>query len=155
MYLQETSSYDSILKLKTLEECIWDAQITRNRLAKEINDILAQQKDSFMKIRVIGKAREDCNTVQAFLIAEKKRVEILKKKREKLWTSLAARREAMEHGREYQRSGEKHLEEARPKLAECQTTLASTLQAIAGQQRRIVTDLQAIYPVEPVCSNFD
>lgn len=148
--MKKTSSYDSLMRLRTLEECIWDAELTRVKLSKNIEVILDRERESIQSTRKVGQARDDLQTVQGFLKTEKQRLESAIKQRDRLRESLEARRLEVAKASQHRKSTEKHLIDARVKLAECKETLKSTIEGITGQQRRIITELQKIYPIEPV-----
>ena len=150
--MKDTSSYDSLMKLRTLEECIWDAELTRVKLSKNIETILDREKESTHSARKVGQARDDLQTVHGYLETESKRLESVLKKRNRLRESLEARRLEVSKASEHRKSTESHLVDARVKLAECEETLKSTVEGISGQQRRVITELQKIYAIEPVSS---
>ncbi|KAI5811113.1 UV radiation resistance protein and autophagy-related subunit 14-domain-containing protein [Peziza echinospora] len=148
--LKDTSSYDSLMKLKNLEECIWDAQITRDKLSRSIETILEREKPNIDAIRLVGKAKDDLQRAQTYLSLEKSRFENVVRQRDQLQESLDARKDAVAKGIEQRKNTEKHLVEAKIKLVECKEMLKSTAEGITGQQRRVITELQKIYPIEPI-----
>ncbi|RPB25845.1 hypothetical protein L211DRAFT_821722 [Terfezia boudieri ATCC MYA-4762] len=148
--LKETSSYESLMKLRTLEECIWDAELTRVKLSKSIEAILNREKNSIHSARKVGQARDDLQTVHGYLKTERQRLESAVENRDRLRESLEARRLEVAKASEHRKSTEKHLVDARLKLAECKEMLKLTVEGISGQQRRIITELQKIYAIEPI-----
>jgi len=138
------------MKLKNLEECIWDAQITRDKLSRSIETILEREKPHIDAIRLVGKAKDDLQRAQTYLLMEKSRFENIVRQRDQLQESLDARKDAVARGIEQRKNTEKHLVEAKIKLVECKEMLKSTAEGITGQQRRVITELQKIYPIEPV-----
>lgn len=148
--MKDTSSYDSLMKLRTLEECISDAELTRVKLSKNIETVLDREKESTHSTRKVGQGRDDLQTVCGYLRIEQQRLESAIENRDRLRESLEARRLEVAKASELRKSTEKHLVDARVKLAECKETLKSTVEGISGQQRRIITELQKIYAIEPV-----
>lgn len=55
----------------------------------------------------------------------------------------------MAAGREAQEQGASYLTSAEEPLARCRLSLSSTREAIAAQQKRILTDLLSIFPITP------
>lgn len=147
---QPTASYDAIMKANALEDCIQDAEKTTAQISKQINDILERESRPMSLIRETAQARESQKTIRQYLVSERKRLDAAVRHRASLKQSLAARREAMSIGRENQRTGEKYLQEAATKLERCRRDLAETRVGLEGQRRRIIGELQVIYPVESV-----
>lgn len=148
--LKDTSSYDSLMRLKTLEDCIWDAEATRKKVSKIIETILEREQDSINAVRKVGQASDDLKRTQGYLSMENYLLGSAVKKRDKLRQSLEARRIEVAKASEHMRSTEKHLVEAKVKLAESKELLKRTNEGIMGQQRRILTELQTIYSIDPV-----
>ncbi|KAF8460481.1 UV radiation resistance protein and autophagy-related subunit 14-domain-containing protein [Kalaharituber pfeilii] len=148
--LKDTSSYDSLMKLKTLEECIWDAEFTREKLSRNIENTLNREKDTIHTVRRVGQAKDDLHRIKAYLSLEKERLEVAIKQRDRLRKSLSARKLEVEKASEQRKNTERYLVEARIKLAECREMLKTADEGITGQQRRIITELQQIYPIESI-----
>lgn len=148
--LKDTSSYDSLMKLRTLEECIWDAELTSEKVSNNIELVLDKEKEATYTARKVGQASDDLQRAQGYLQIEQQRLESAMTQRDKLRRSLEARRIEVAKASDHKTSTEKHLVDARVKLAECKETLKATVEGITGQQRRIITELQNIYPIEPV-----
>lgn len=139
------------MKLNNLEDCIEDAQQTTAKVRTQICHVLERESGPLSILKQTAQAAERRNAVRKALGAEKKRLEAAVLKRDNLKKSLESRRETMASGRESQKTGEKYLEEATIKLERCRKDLEQTKKGLEGQKRRIVEDLQQIYPVEPVC----
>lgn len=138
------------MKLSNLEDCIQDAEHTAAKVSSQIDAVLERESAGLSAMKQIAQATERRNAVRKALAAEKKRLESSIRHRENLKVSLESRKEAMALGREAQKTGEKYLDEATVKLERCRTDLEETKKGMEGQKRRIVEDLQKIYPVEPV-----
>jgi hypothetical protein len=138
------------MKVNNLEECIQDAEQTSAKVSLQINDILEKEAQPLSLLRETAQAKECKKTMRQYLEAERKRLDAAVKRRASLKRSLTTRLEAMGLGRESQRTGEKYLEEAAVKLERCRKDLAETKSCIEGQRRRIIAELQEIYPIEPI-----
>jgi hypothetical protein len=138
------------MKVNALEDCIQDAEKTTSQIVLQINEILERESRPLSLIRETAQARECRKTRRQYLASEKKRLDAAVRHRVSLKQSLAARREAMSIGRENQKTGEKYLQEAAIKLERCRKDLADTRSGLEGQRRRIIGELQEIYPVESV-----
>ncbi|OCL04285.1 UV radiation resistance-associated gene protein [Glonium stellatum] len=145
-----TSSYDALMRLSTLDDCIQDALATRDRLAEEIETILKKNEESISIIERVPEAQESLRTVEHAVAVEKRRLEVSRKKRDELKASIASRREAIRKGRETQVKAEKDVFEAREQLEKRKEIIHHTEDEITGQRRRICEELQRIYPIEPI-----
>ncbi|PWW79442.1 hypothetical protein C7212DRAFT_275581 [Tuber magnatum] len=145
-----TTSYDAIMKLNNLEDCVQDAQQTSTKVSNQINATLERETGSITLLREVSQAQEALKTLRGYLASEEKRLGAAVTKRESLQQSLRVRREAMVAGRKAQQTGENYLKEAAVGLARCRRDLAETKKGIEAQRRRIVEDLQTVYPVEPI-----
>ncbi|KAI9837394.1 MAG: hypothetical protein M1837_002982 [Sclerophora amabilis] len=148
--VKSTSSYDALMRLSTLDDCIQDALAIRSNIAGQINSLIESHQPSLQAAPHASQARESLSSTKRALASEKKLLKGAIKTRANLRTSLKARREAMEQGRRAQARAQDYLDEAATKLKKCEQLLRQTKEELRGQQRRIVEDLMRIYPVEPV-----
>ncbi|KAF2865169.1 UV radiation resistance-associated gene protein [Massariosphaeria phaeospora] len=145
-----SSSYDALMRLSTLDDCIQDALSTRDRIAEEIESILEDNRQALTTVEQVPEAEERLKTVQAAVVAEKRRVEAVRKRRDELKNNIQRRRELMHTGRELQTRMESELVEAREKHNETKQLVDKAQEDIAGQRRRICEDLQTVFPIEPM-----
>lgn len=145
-----TSSYDALMRLSTLDDCIQDALATRDRLADEIETILKKNEESISVVEQVPEAEESLRTAEHAVAVEKRRLEASRKKRDELRASIASRKEAIRKGREAQAKAERDVSEAREKLEKFKETIHHTEDEVTGQRRRICEELQRIYPIEPI-----
>ncbi|KAL1592785.1 hypothetical protein SLS60_011201 [Paraconiothyrium brasiliense] len=146
----KTSSYDAIMRLNTLDDCIQDALATRDRLAEEIENILLENREAIDAVEQVPEAEERARTVEAALVSERRRVEAARRKVEDKKANTQRRRELMQKGRELQSEKDKELVEEKAKHIALQESNAQIQDEIAGQRRRLCEDLQRVYPIEPV-----
>jgi hypothetical protein len=145
-----SSSYDALMRLSTLDDCIQDALTTRDRIADEIESILAENKVDMHIAGSVAETEESLRTVQAAVTAEKRRVVAARRRRDELQANIKYRREKIQAGQDEQAEVDSALPEQRTKLAETKAQLEKTEEDIAGQRRRICEDLLRIFPIEPV-----
>ncbi|KAI9770403.1 MAG: hypothetical protein M1840_003289 [Geoglossum simile] len=148
--LQPTSSYDALMRLSTLDDCIQDALITREKLASQINNILKENQASLDVMSEASQCKESLAATSRFLTAERRQLKSATKRRAELKASLEARKEAMQKGRETQWKAQHYLDGATGKLKECGTLVERTMEDLRGQRRRICEDLMDIYPIDPI-----
>jgi hypothetical protein len=145
-----SSSYDALMRLSTLDDCIQDALVTRDRIADEIGSILEANKDSISAIEQVPETEEALRTVQAAVNAEKRRANAARRRRDDLQANLQQRREKMRVGRDLQSQVDADLPEQQAKCKEMRDLIEKTQEEIAGQRRRVCEDLLRLYPIEPV-----
>ncbi|KAE8849208.1 hypothetical protein PTNB73_05037 [Pyrenophora teres f. teres] len=145
-----SSSYDALMRLSTLDDCIQDALTTRDRIADEIESILAANKEDLCTVESVAETEESLRTVQAAVTAEKRRVVAARKKRDELQASIQHRQELMRLGRHQQSEIDAKLPEERAKCTDTNQLLEKTGEDITGQRRRVCEDILRIFPIEPV-----
>jgi len=145
-----SSSYDALMRLNTLDDCIQDAMATRDRLAEEIETILNDNRDAIGLVEQVPEAEEGLKTVEAAVAAEKRRVEAARRKRDELEANIKHRRELMRKGHEVESEKESQLPSENATHEEKKNLVETLQDDITGQRRRICEDMQVIYPIEPV-----
>ncbi|KAF2015065.1 hypothetical protein BU24DRAFT_451959 [Aaosphaeria arxii CBS 175.79] len=145
-----SSSYDALMRLSTLDDCIQDALNTRDRLADEIGTILEDHREGMSIIEQVPEAHDRLKMVEAAVNTERRRVEAARRRRDELKASIAFRKEKAKAGWELQSKIEEDTVAQKESQHKIQETLATTDEDIAGQRRRICEDLQKIFPIEPI-----
>ncbi|KAF2834238.1 UV radiation resistance-associated gene protein [Patellaria atrata CBS 101060] len=145
-----SSSYDALMRLSTLDDCIQDALATRNRLASELTAILECNKESFNTMRRVSEAEETLKTVESAVTTLKRRVEAISRKRREMEQSINSRRDAIDSGIDAQSKIKSQIESAEGKLRDSKEMLRHTEDDITGQRRRICEDILSIFPIDPI-----
>ncbi|KAJ5558781.1 hypothetical protein N7461_002753 [Penicillium sp. DV-2018c] len=145
-----SSSYDALMKLANLDECVQDALATREKLEAQISSILQQNERSLKVVSEAAAAQEKLALTRQYVAMERKRVRTAAKRKEDLIASIRARKEAMEKGSSSQEKIRSHLPEAQERLMSSEQLLAQNHKDTKGQLRRIAEDLLTIYPIEPI-----
>ncbi|KAL2838802.1 UV radiation resistance protein and autophagy-related subunit 14-domain-containing protein [Aspergillus pseudoustus] len=145
-----TSSYDALMRLANLDECIQDALITRERLELQINSILDKNQYAVRTASDASRAQDKLALTKNAVSAERKQLRIATKRKEELIASIKARKEAMESGTRTREKVSSHLPDARVKLGSSMKLLDQNTEETKGQIRRISEDLNEIYPIEPI-----
>ena len=148
--VETTSSYDALMRLANLDDCIQDALITRGQLEAQINRLLNQQKDSIKTMNQKVQAQEKAAAVERAVNSEKKHRRLLSKKREELLQSLELRRDVMASGLDAQLASHPRVDEVKKKIKEFGLDTEGGAEAHDGQIRRICEELTLIYPIEPI-----
>lgn len=147
---QSTSSYDALMRLANLDDCIQDALATREKLESQINVILKKHQKSLELLNQVSQAEEKTALIKRSTANEKKQVRLSAKRKDELIASINARRESMTSGRENQNKTRTHLSDAQLKLTTSASLLEHNQEDSKGQIRRTCEDLLAIYPIESI-----
>jgi hypothetical protein len=147
-----SSSYDALMRLSTLDDCIQDAIYTRDRIADEIENILEANRDSITAIGRVPETEETLRTVQAAVNAEKRRVNAVRRRRDELQANLQHRKERMQAGRGQQSHVVSELPEQQKHCKDIRGLVEQSEEDITGQRRRVCEDILRLYPIEPVPS---
>ena len=139
-----TSSYNSLMKLATLDNSIQDALVTQARITAQINAIIDNTPAD-----VSPQALNRVELANKYVSQQRRALGSAEKRREQLRESIAARRKAIETGRELQERAGLDVANATDKLESSKQLVAQTKEQIHGQRRRICADLADIFPITP------
>lgn len=148
-----TSSYNVLMRLATLNNSVQDALATRDALAAQINDLLAQEESKQQEDGggTLAEAEEKLKLASKYLSLQKRAVAAARKRNDDLRASIAARKAAIESGLAVQHKAEEDVRHAAGEpLAQSKTLLASVRDQIRGQRRRVCEDLLTIYRIAPL-----
>ncbi|KAL4901639.1 hypothetical protein BDW74DRAFT_159852 [Aspergillus multicolor] len=145
-----TSSYDALMRLANLDECIQDALITRERLESQINSILEKNQHAVHTTSEASRAKDKLTLTRNAASSERKQLRSANKRKEELIASIRSRKEAMECGTRNREAVRSHLPDARTKLGSSMKLLDQNTEESKGQIRRISEDILNIYPIEPI-----
>lgn len=163
-----TSSYEALMRLATLDDCIQDALATRAQLEAAMNRLLLQQRPRFSAVEQRAQAAERLADVRRATGAARRQLRQAEQRRSEIWASLGERRMSMARGRDRQEQIDGEVKEVTttavaPALRRGAVTVSlgqgqqharyssgDEAAETAGQARRICEDVQQIYPVEPV-----
>jgi hypothetical protein len=145
-----TSSYDALMRLANLDECIQDALATREKLEAQIGDILKSNEGALETESNAAQADDRLSSIKQAVLAERRLIRASTKRKEELAASIKARKEAMEQGRLTQEKARSHLPDAQEKLVSSERLLSKNSEDTKGQISRIAEDLSLIYPIDPI-----
>ncbi|EPE09837.1 uv radiation resistance-associated protein [Ophiostoma piceae UAMH 11346] len=137
-----TSSYNSLMRLANLENSVQDCLATQDRLASQINDLLAQEQPP-----ALPEAEARCHRVKKGVAHQRRLTEAARHRRDEIAASIQARRSAISAGRALQKKACADVENASQKLDTSRATAAKTQDSIRGQRRRICEDLIRIFRI--------
>ncbi|KAF2733917.1 UV radiation resistance-associated gene protein [Polyplosphaeria fusca] len=145
-----SSSYDALMRLSTLDDCIQDALATRDKLAEEIEQILEDNHEAISIVKQVPEAQDRVKMVEGAVAVERRRVDAARRRRDDLIANREFRKTKMLEGRELQAKIEGELVTERAKHGKVKEHVETTREDITGQRRRICEDIQNIFPIEPV-----
>lgn len=148
--IQPTSTFDELMRLSNLDDCIQDALATREKLTAQISALLAQQKDDRQVIQSAAQAQDLLALTNRAVSTAQKQIRAARGRRSELQESLRARREAIRTGIASQEKSRSHLDSARSDFDSHLSLHREIRSSINGQIRRICEDVLQIYPVEPI-----
>ena len=144
------STFDSLMQLANLDECIQDAVKVRAQLEEDVNIILAEAHILTVEDDAGAELDDDHPQTKAALVAEQKRLRQLKKRREDLQESLAQRKHALRLGIESKAKSKTLIEERETESRQLEGQLKQLETDTSSQIRRICESLLTIFPIEPL-----
>lgn len=144
------ASFDQLMRMLNLEECIQDAIATREQLESQMNAILEGDERALKAQVRLAESKERLSVLRQGVADLKKQVRLKAKRKEELIGSMKARRESMERGRQEQEKARGHFPEAQAKLSSSAKLLDQTREITKSHIRRIFEALQSVYPIEPI-----
>ena len=147
---QFTSSFDALMRLSNLDECIQDALATREKLETRINGLIAEHRAEIQPPRQVVWDEEAVQQRQRAANTEKRQLRTDQKRREDLKTSLESRRKAMKGAREDQAETLRVMSDADNATRTRRSKEDKTQERSTGQIRRICEDLLLVYPIEAI-----
>ncbi|KAI4235263.1 MAG: hypothetical protein LQ349_003287, partial [Xanthoria aureola] len=115
---QSTSTFDELMRLSNLDDCIQDALATREKVTSQINSILEKQKKDRELIQSAAQAQDSWTSSKRAVSTAQRQIRAAQTRRSELQTSLQARRNAIRSGTLSQEKSRSHLVSARINLAD-------------------------------------
>lgn len=147
---ESTSSFDALMRLSNLDECIQDALATREKLETRINALIAEHHAEMLPPRQVPWDEEAVHQRQRATNTEKRQLRIDQKRREDLKTSLESRRKAVKAARESQAQILRVMSDTNNAIRTRRSRDDKIQERSAGQIRRICEDLLLVYPIEAI-----
>ncbi|KAL8705682.1 MAG: hypothetical protein Q9201_001202 [Fulgogasparrea decipioides] len=148
--VQPTSSFDELMRLSNLDNCIQDALATREKLTSQINSVLEKQREDRELLQSAAQAQDSLAATKRAVSTAQKHIKTAQGRRSELQASLQARRNAIRSGTLSQEKSQSQLETARLEFTAHRQLHHETQSELSGQICRICKDLFEIYPVEPI-----
>ncbi|KAK6350061.1 hypothetical protein TWF696_006310 [Orbilia brochopaga] len=146
----ETCSFDAILKMRNLEDCIYDAKETQALLEEQMNSTAAMKAEYLSHVRLLDEENLELKDARKIIARERKRLDTLRKHRDALKQSISGRKAAIDAGAENRAVAKKHLQSAKTLLSQSIAEANATAAGIASRRRTILDDLAKVYPIEHI-----
>jgi len=150
IHAETTSSYDELMRLHTLSECIQDALHSREKLISQINALITEDKDRFFALDATISVKDSLVTVKRSIVTQRRSLKTAQSNLASLKSSNSSRRAAISDGYSTQKEEVTKLTTSQIELSHRQTEHNSITDAMTGQRRRICEDLQSIFTIHPI-----
>ena len=149
--MQTTTSFDALMRLSNLDDCIQDALSTQRTLTTQINALIAGHSPERQTIDDTTGAASSLGRTKAFVTSARKNLLTLETRLANLKSALNARRSAISDGRASQDRQAELLASAQAKYRTRRTQIRERrMTVIAEQTARIVNELFEVYTIEPM-----
>ena len=140
-----TSTFDALMQLANLDDCIQDALSTKQQLENGINTILLKRRDFATRIEITRARLFEASNA---LTSEQRRSKLVRGRTKTLRTGLDSRKVELEKRATVSNSIKKLIEERQTDNAATKDLMDQSSPDAAGQLRRICEDLLFIFPIE-------
>ena len=141
------SSFDALMQLANLDDCIQDALKVREELEQQVSTLLLEVQSKQTKKKLRTERREELETTRSALTSLDRQKSLTQKRKEELRTSIQMRRDAVSAPRKDAR-----LQQVHESLTQAIQSLRHDIDSVSehsqGQIRRIGETLLAIFPLE-------
>ena len=144
------SSFDALMQLANLDECIQDAIKVRGRIEIDVNELLSGQSTSRDQTRSLQAQRERVLSAQHAAETVRRQNIVLRRRNDEMRESLRGRRQALLAGRQPDKEDTLQQQKQREHLSTLRDSLRRTSDESNGQIRRIGEEIQTVFPIEPV-----
>ncbi|KAI9721162.1 MAG: hypothetical protein M1828_005269 [Chrysothrix sp. TS-e1954] len=159
-----TTTYDTLMRLSTLDQNIQEATATREKLTSQIGALIDSshadhdgtlELNHFSAPLLLSSAKSSLATSQLYMGTLTSKTEKLRKSIAHLRNSLTTRRQAVFASRSSQTNQSKRTNTTlQPSLDTLESSsLKTTKPPIQAQRSRILSDLFSIYPIDPLPSH--
>ena len=147
---RSTSSFDALMKLKNLAECVEDAVNTRATITEQINSIIEENKNGSDEITSATVSKANAEAVQDAVKSIKRSISKLSDEKSTRSENLEMRRKAIVKQRREQEHGEASLRKDEATLQKRIDDHRQINFKVIGQTRRIAQHILDIFPIEPI-----
>jgi hypothetical protein len=152
--LEATSSYNALMRIKTLLECVQDALVTTDDISSKIEAFITNHRESEDILAKAASADASAVATREAVTALNREVRYLRSQTNASNSSLQARKLALAEGYSRMNDARARLHAKSKDAVQLRDSQPEKQAAINGQYRRIAEDLLNIYPIEAI-SGYD
>ncbi|KAI8575576.1 hypothetical protein K450DRAFT_261018 [Umbelopsis ramanniana AG] len=141
-------TYNHILKLNTLYECILDTQRSSADVRNNIESVLLAEKDRFYMARKKGEKETIVNSRRRIIDNVKQEQNQVKSKIESIRRQIQEREQALGNARESLNTGREYLEEGERNLERNKDMHKKTVAGLTTRRKELIADMFSIYPID-------
>ena len=147
---ESTSSFDALMRLANLDECIQDALGTRTKLESQINSLIKQQQSGLEMPVQHARAEDSRSQTEKTCISQRKQIQAATIARDRLKRSIATRKAKITEALGAKDESSTSLVHAADGLEDRQAQAMQARESSSGQLRRVCEDLLRIFPIEAI-----
>ncbi|ORZ02795.1 UV radiation resistance protein and autophagy-related subunit 14-domain-containing protein [Syncephalastrum racemosum] len=144
-------TYNHIVRMNTLKECIFDTQKSAIEVRNDINTILATEQEKFRLTRERNQRQTRLESLEGAIVEEKKRIRKERQRIAELRARLHVRRETLAQGRARLKDSLDDLQENESLLENNARMHQKLFQKLNRRKKELIADLFFIYPIEQFC----
>lgn len=145
-----SSSFDTLMQLANLDECIQDALKVRSRIECDVDELLAKQSALGDQRRSLQAQKDQTASVQQASEAVRRQNHALRKRNEEIRQGLRVRRNGLATAKEPNNEYLLQRQQQREEMASLRSSIQQATDDSHGQIRRIGEELQTVFPIEPI-----
>lgn len=144
------SSFDALMQLANLEECIQDALTVRSQIEDEVNTLLSQPRALTSIETTVAIERDEVSATRSAFISLRKQIVALRKRNNELKEGLQGRVTARTFSSKDSHQVQETQKQYRKLISEQVEDIKTMSEASHGQIRRIGETLLTIFPIDAV-----
>ncbi|CAO3668414.1 unnamed protein product [Umbelopsis ramanniana] len=141
-------TYNHILKLNTLYECILDTQRSSVDVRNNIESVLQAEKHRFYMARERGEKQTTVDSRKRLIENVKQEQNQVKSKIESIRKQIQEREQALGNARESLDTGREYLEEGERNLERNKDMHKKTVAGLTTRRKELIADMFSIYPID-------
>jgi UV radiation resistance-associated gene protein len=144
------SSFDALMQLANLDECIQDAVRVRRQLEDDVNDLITKQSTRRECERSLQSRRDQLSSLQTAVAHVQTQNDVLKRKIQEMRKAMQGRQQDIAPDPDAQSRSERRKAEQTKRIQTTQTSAQELDTSSSGQIRRIGEALLTIFPIEAI-----
>ncbi|MCJ1478826.1 hypothetical protein MMC13_007510 [Lambiella insularis] len=149
-HVDNTSSLDSLMRLKNLDDCLQDAVATHSQMVDGIQEHLEAHKAMRSHIDQVSSSREHMRKIHAAVDTATHETDLMKQEKARIESTLKIRGKMKHQDLIVRQTAFHHLGECTDDIDRERKILQLTKTELRGQLRRLAEDISAAYSIEEV-----